>query len=486
MGQRHLWGIWLLGLGCTMAPAPVVQAACPGGSADPAITPYLSAEVRGNNPTTRAVVDTLDDAWRTAAGLSQTGAIEPWFGAARPLGNSENNLFTYRLDGREIQVSVALVNMAPGSCSGTVNGGVGPEISDDNVLQDNAPRPVSLYDAALGTGSGHPGAWNETAGATGSPNGVLLTFSEPVRAFGAWFGDVESRTDGSGAAAYLRLLSGGQPVGSDIVIEPGQLIDRNGTVPVNQAACGSNATDRGCGNQATRWIGFVDSAGPRVDQVLVVVGDDDFGGDGGTEHLSFTGANIVAPMPNLLLVKRITAINGQTITGYTNEPQNPYDDNVITAADDTEGWPNPTVSLAGAIDGGPVLPNDEIEYTLYFLSDGAAAAEGVLVCDRIPDHTTFIPNAYRTQTPAPGGLPGANLGVTVLQAGVTTAHTAARDGDRAAYFPPGVEPASDGRFANIQCDGPNGNGAIAVDLGNIPPATSGPAYGYVKFQVRVR
>jgi uncharacterized repeat protein (TIGR01451 family) len=92
--------------------------------------------------------------------------------------------------------------------------------------------------------------------------------------------------------------------------------------------------------------------------------------------------------PNLLLVKRITAINGlpakrngATLAAYENDPINPYDDNDNTAPTidypqpATNKWPE-TIShtssnfLKGAIDGGMIRPNDTIEYTIYFLSAG--------------------------------------------------------------------------------------------------------------------
>ncbi|MEM9267193.1 MAG: isopeptide-forming domain-containing fimbrial protein, partial [Cyanobacteria bacterium P01_F01_bin.13] len=281
-----------------------------GGTADANIARYISDEVRGNNSTTRNIVDTLDDSWRTAVGLPLMGTVEPWFGAAQSLSNNEPNLFTYTLDGQAISVGVALVNIdANSDCIGTVHTGSTAELNDRNTLQDNAPRPASLYDDGIGAGNGHPAMWNENVGATDGPNGVLFTFSEPVRAFGAWFGDIETRTDGNGVAAYLRLLDGsGDRIGADIAIEPTNLIERGGTTVINQSNCGSTATDIGCGNRSTRWISFIDSAAtPRVTQMLLIVGDDDEGGNAGTEHISFIGANVLqASDPNVLLVKRIT------------------------------------------------------------------------------------------------------------------------------------------------------------------------------------
>ena len=40
--------------------------------------------------------------------------------------------------------------------------------------------------------------------------------------------------------------------------------------------------------------------------------------------------------------------------------------------------------LRGEIAGIKVQPNDEIEYTVYYLSAGDSEAKNVLFCDRIP------------------------------------------------------------------------------------------------------
>ena len=61
---------------------------------------------------------------------------------------------------------------------------------------------------------------------------------------------------------------------------------------------GTGDTDAlACGNQGTRWVGFVAPAGENVSSMLVTVGDDDSCAQvaaaqcgGGTEHLSFVGA----------------------------------------------------------------------------------------------------------------------------------------------------------------------------------------------------
>lgn len=473
------------------------------GTTDASLDAYISAEVRGNNATTRGFVDDLDNAWRTAAGLLLTGTVEPWFGAAQALSNHEPDLFTYEIDGRDVSVGVALVNMdGAGDCDGTVNGGASPELDDDTVLQDNAPRPAILYDDGIGTANGHPAMWSETVGSSSSPNGVLFTFSEPVKAFGAWFGDVETRTDGQGAPAYLRLLDvTGDRIGADIAIEPTTLRESSGTTLVNQADCGTGATDRGCGNQSTRWIGFVDNfAVPRVKQVLVVVGDDDSTGDGGAEHISFIGANITSANPNMVLVKRITGINNRSLTALIDgtsavSPTDPtyvpipYDDD-----DNASNWP--TGFLQGVIAGETVLPNDELEYTVYFLSDGDVAAGAVLLCDYVPENIIFNPIAYNTSPASDNGLitgiglASADRGIALNVGGTEVSLTNVADGDGGYYFPPGNNPAT--IFPDIDCEGDgnsnnsNPNGAVVVNLGNLPYATGpgAPSGSYGSFRFR--
>jgi uncharacterized repeat protein (TIGR01451 family) len=202
--------------------------------------------------------------------------------------------------------------------------------------------------------------------------------------------------------------------------------------------------------------------------------------------------------PNLLLVKRITAINGdtQTVAGdnlavYQDEPTNPYDDNVFDLPRptpiDTDKWRDPNTFLIGGINGGNIQPGDEMEYTIYFLSTGDVAAKNVLFCDRVPSNVSFIPTGFNSATPAIGGLMG-DRGILSLINGTTSALSNTADGDAARYFPPGSDPTSS--YPNIKCGGTNSNGAIVVDLGNRPnataPGTPAGAYGWVRFRGRVK
>lgn len=221
---------------------------------------------------------------------------------------------------------------------------------------------------------------------------------------------------------------------------------------------------------------------------------------------------VIATHPNVLLVKRITAVNGTTTTNggdnlsnYINEVANPYDDNTIEPnlapklpnypTADTDKWPDrdnsgtPDEFLIGGINGGSVNPGDELEYTIYFISTGDAPAHNVLFCDRVPENVTFIPTAFNSNPPqASGGLPNSDRGITLNFGGSSLSLTNIADGDNAQYFAPGIEPTT--VFPNLNCHGSNSHGAVVVNLGTLPnataPGTPTNSYGFVRFRGRVK
>jgi len=242
------------------------------GAADPAITSYISDEAYLNNATTRAAADTLDDAWRVAVGQPADSLPEPWLGFG---GNADYALFEPDLFTTEgVSVDVSLIDLEPaGDCNGIL--AIGRVLQrNSNVLDNTAPRPESLY--TVGT---QPLYWRDFGGRNTSRNGVLFEFAQPVKHFGLWLGDFETRTDGNGEEGYMRLLdSAGNRIGADIAIAPSNVISSTGTVPVNQAGCGGSSI--GCGNRATRWVGFVDSVAiARVQSVVFILGDHDATGN---------------------------------------------------------------------------------------------------------------------------------------------------------------------------------------------------------------
>jgi uncharacterized repeat protein (TIGR01451 family) len=189
--------------------------------------------------------------------------------------------------------------------------------------------------------------------------------------------------------------------------------------------------------------------------------------------------------PNLRLVKRITAINGSSINTVIDP---------TTTPDPNDNAPNwPAGYLKGAVNGGLVKPNDQVEYTIYFLSDGDSPVRRVQVCDLVPTNNTFSATTFDGLTPTDGGLPQADAGIA-LSIG-STAPTVyltnvAGDGqDRGQFLAPTTAPASCGA-------GSNTNGAVVVDVvtdtttpSNLPnataPGTPTGSYGFIRFRAKV-
>jgi uncharacterized repeat protein (TIGR01451 family) len=241
-----------------------------------------------------------------------------------------------------------------------------------------------------------------------------------------------------------------------------------------------------------------------TNQVAIVGGGEiNLSNNGGSDTSNVNPA--VASNPNVLLVKRITAINGdsKTIIGddlaiYMDQLTNPYDDNTITIPNqsspadppqDTDKWPDPTTFLIGGINGGHIRPGDELDYSIYFLSTGDDAATNVLLCDRIPSNVTFVPTTFNGQAKAPDGLAPSDRGILFNQGTTTGSLSNIGDGDIGQYLAPGISIGSVYPSLGNSC-GTNDNGAIVVNLGTVPkadgPGTPPNSYGFVRFRGRVK
>jgi uncharacterized repeat protein (TIGR01451 family) len=194
------------------------------------------------------------------------------------------------------------------------------------------------------------------------------------------------------------------------------------------------------------------------------------------------------PQPNVLLVKRITAINGVNLNVYKDDTDN----TMLHAADDNNiNWPTPlntnavlgdtTIStfLRGAINGGKVKPGDTIEYTIYFLNTGGSNANNVRVCDRIIDSQKL--------------LSGSTIQLQKNSA-TPTALTSVAGDDRATFYASSVDPA----ITNCNFTGTPtiDNGAIVVDVTGASnptwttlPGSTGAGttdtYGFIRFTTKV-
>jgi uncharacterized repeat protein (TIGR01451 family) len=214
---------------------------------------------------------------------------------------------------------------------------------------------------------------------------------------------------------------------------------------------------------------------------------------GGTRTVNYIDNNgedvTVGAPPNLNLVKRITAINNIPITGFADAP------NTATSNDNDPNWPTAnTQYLRGAIDVPSVQPNDVIEYTIYFLSNGGRSARNVQICDRIPANTTFQPDTYGSGN---GIVLGWDSTAAILPDPTTStgagkvAISNVPDADTGQFLATNVSvtnapaPCNDGST--------NPDGAILVRLGattNVPNATAvgtpTNSSGFIRFAVRVR
>jgi len=214
-----------------------------------------------------------------------------------------------------------------------------------------------------------------------------------------------------------------------------------------------------------------------------------------------TTVTVVGGTPNLLLVKRITAINGVPITGFTN-------DAVPASPDDDLRWPSPTSQyLRGAIactatsgsDCNSIRgarPGDIVEFTIYFLSSGTDNLRNLRICDRIPTNTTFDPSTYASlqgillgwdSQPVPTTLPDPTDSTPLALIKVVLTNISDLDKGQFIANPTALPATPCGAGVNV-------NGGVVVDVVSgltpvVPIATGSGvpinSYGFVRFNVRV-
>jgi uncharacterized repeat protein (TIGR01451 family) len=158
--------------------------------------------------------------------------------------------------------------------------------------------------------------------------------------------------------------------------------------------------------------------------------------------------------PNLRLVKRITNITrgGVPLAGvnFSSFVDDPADEN-----DNARGWSQ--LSPVGVYKLEPdnsIESNDEVDYTVYFLSDGSSPVNNINFCDLIPLGTTFFPSS--------------------IQAFMGTVPIAGN------FFSP-LAPLPSGNACANQT---NPDGVVIVNLGNISNV-EGSNFGFIRFRVRI-
>ncbi|MDY6782579.1 MAG: hypothetical protein SW833_08540 [Cyanobacteriota bacterium] len=169
-----------------------------------------------------------------------------------------------------------------------------------------------------------------------------------------------------------------------------------------------------------------------------------------------------------ILVKRITGVtrDGQALPGvdlerFVDDPNDSNDNQM-------NGTPLVPVGLAN-VEG--LQSGDEVEYTIYYFAGGRQSVTNARICDLVPERTTFMADEF-----------GGEKGILLRQGTMETAQTNAGDGDRGQFFSP-LAPVNS---AIPPCPGDtaNPNGAVLVNLGNIP--NTGPnRVGFFRFRVRL-
>jgi uncharacterized repeat protein (TIGR01451 family) len=223
----------------------------------------------------------------------------------------------------------------------------------------------------------------------------------------------------------------------------------------------------------------------------------------GDSNDSSTVSTTTVSHANVLLVKRITAING-------DRTKNPNDSTALNVFvdgtsinDNNANWPTPTSGtpaistfLRGAIDAGKVKPGDTIEYTLYFLNASAGDATGVKICDRITGEQTLLTGAYGASKDIQ--LHKGNGAFTNWLSAATSDLTSAADaGDRAQLMATSSVPTS--CHLDLVTGGATDTGTLVVDVtgtGNISQPNWNPvsgstaagvanSYGFIRFTTKV-
>jgi uncharacterized repeat protein (TIGR01451 family) len=210
--------------------------------------------------------------------------------------------------------------------------------------------------------------------------------------------------------------------------------------------------------------------------------------------------------PQLKLLKRITNVTrgGNNITPPNSQPFASFnEDGIVNNDDNNTKWPDSNSAtgnnsdttndyLKGAINGGQVIKDDEIEYTIYFLNTGGLDAANVKLCDQIPLNTTFVPDAFGTSQ----GI-GLAFNSGALPTTQNLIYTNDRtDTDKGKYFPAGVEPTGCVRQTTPNVFVPitaadNVNGTISVEIPLVPDTTGqnpfapNDAYGFIRFRAKV-
>ena len=198
-------------------------------------TPSVSGEVSGNSAPARAAVDALRTPWATALTTDGYTAPSPMVLAA-PASTTVSGVIGTTAAGTTVSVErsrYSASRTAPVFVAASPNPGTAACTNNGLSLQGLAPRPASLVGNA-GCSNGNGTVYTESGGTGESTtrDAVTFSFSRPVWGFGAWFGDLETRTDGQGVPAIVRVVDG-----AGAVLEEFQVARRRRPVGLLERRC---------------------------------------------------------------------------------------------------------------------------------------------------------------------------------------------------------------------------------------------------------
>lgn len=195
---------------------------------------------------------------------------------------------------------------------------------------------------------------------------------------------------------------------------------------------------------------------------------------------------------SLILVKRITAINpGQPDEITFNSFVNDLND----ANDDVTNWPtDKNTYLGGEISVENIEPGDEVEYTIYFLSNGDENVKNVSICDVVPDEMTFVEDTYNTGV----GI-GLALDSNSLQTSPNLELSNALNDDQGEFYSSGttpppfckkIDPSNPDSLISVNSSN-NVSGAVSINFDNplpqaINPGNPSNSYGFIRFRFAVK
>jgi uncharacterized repeat protein (TIGR01451 family) len=194
----------------------------------------------------------------------------------------------------------------------------------------------------------------------------------------------------------------------------------------------------------------------------------------------------IASKAKLMLVKRITAINGVT-TGLTTfvddtTSSKQTDDNHCNwpGATGTTGACTNTYTVGATTQTAPkVKPGDEIEYSIYYLNSGNNAANPVRICDMLDPNLTFQQNFNASNV-------GKGIGFNPGGTGITYLTNLGTDTDKGQLTGTSV--------TNCNLPSNGGTEVVVVDVGDTTTPLAGStgagaptgSYGYIRFKAVVK